>query len=242
MKLYLIGKPRLEWTEFARFARDEGLPEAQQYMVEPPSDGETIAEIAGRVCYMSFGKGRKTNREYLTNIITQQHYSVLEHANWTFIITGISRSLTHELVRHRHFSFSQLSQRYVDESAVEFITPSLFEVGTPEWDAYQYAVQGAKESYNLIAKLLTSPEAEATLGTLDRKAIRQAARAVLPNATETKIVVTGNARTWREFIQKRNSPYADPEIRALAAQILERLDDEAPGIFGDLSGWEADGQ
>src|SRR5678809_42615 len=152
MKLYLVGKPRLEWTEFARFARDENLPQSAQYMVEPPSDGETLAEIGGRLCYMSFGKGRKGNAEYLCNIIEQQHFSVLEHANYSFIFTGVSRSLTHELVRHRHFSFSQLSQRYVDHCAAPSVRPE----GLPyelsqKWISFQ---ETARQLYTEIDKAL----------------------------------------------------------------------------------------
>lgn len=234
MKLYLIGKPRLEWTEFARFARDEGLEEGQQYMVEPPSDGETIAEIAGRVCYMSFGRGRRTNREYLQHIISQQHFSVLEHANWTFMFTGVSRSLTHELVRHRHFSFSQLSQRYVDESDVKFVYPPAADNDERAGDLLGDAAVEAQSLYIQLREHFEQKYLEIENPTLRRKAARQAARAVLPNMTETKIVVTGNARTWREFIQKRNTEFADPEIRALAGEVLRLLYAEAPGMFGDL--------
>src|SRR5690606_3788359 len=91
---------------------------------------QAVTEFAGRICYLSFGpdagiegghrliKGRTTNREYLANILNVRHGSVIEHAVWTVLIEGVSRALTHELVRHRHLSFSQLSQRYVDESEV----------------------------------------------------------------------------------------------------------------------------
>jgi len=230
MKLYLIGKPRLEWTAFAEFARDEGLPQAEQYMIEPPSDGETIAEVAGRICYMSFGRGRRTNAEYLGHIISQGHFSVLEHANWTFIITGVSRSLTHELVRHRHFSFSQLSQRYVDHVDAKFIVPDkLADTGlADEWQAYVYTARA------LYAKLSESLE-HSKVSTAERKRIHGMARSVLPEATETKLVITGNARTWREFIQKRASAAADAEIRTLAGEILKALVREAPSMFGDLT-------
>ncbi len=231
MKAYLIGKPRLEWSEFARFARDENLPEGHQYMVEPPSDGETLAEIGGRICYMSFGKGRKKNAEYLQNIITQEHYSVLEHANFTFIFTGVSRSLTHELIRHRHFSFSQLSQRYVDESTAEFIIPDLLLTDEKMRDGITDAFHMARESYSYaVDKLMESIEDYRT-ATEKNKMARQAARAVLPNAVETKIVVTGNARAWREFIEKRNSHHADPEIRSLAIEVKKILQAEAPNLF-----------
>ena len=227
MRLYLIGKPRLEWTEFARFARDEKLPEAQQYMVEPPSDGETIAEIAGRICYMSFdNKAKRTNAQYLSNIIGHQHYSVLEHANFTFIFTGVSRALTHELVRHRHFSFSQLSQRYVDHSKVEAVVPAAIQ-GELEMELLAHHIKATE----LYQRIVEAYPAEDLAG---KKRIRGAARAVLPECTETKIVVTGNVRTWREFIEKRLSPAADAEIRGLASKVLDVLYKEAPSMFTDL--------
>src|ERR1043165_809987 len=89
------------------------------------TDGERLAEFAGRLCYMSQGNpASRQTREYLENIKKQGHGSVLEHANYSILVEGISRSLTHELVRHRAgFAYSQLSQRYVDESVADFVMP-----------------------------------------------------------------------------------------------------------------------
>jgi len=232
MNIYLVGKPRLEWSEFSRFARDEALPDGAQYMVEPPSDGETLAEIGGRLCYMSFGKGRKTNAQYLANIIGQQHFSVLEHAVYSFIFTGVSRSLTHELVRHRHFSFSQLSQRYVDHSDSKTVTPPELE-GTGLTSMLESAAEESRTLYKSVLELLSETSEDSS--TTETKRLRGMARAFLLESTETKIMVTGNARTWREFIQKRNSPHADREIRDLAAAVLDVLVKEAPHMFGDLA-------
>jgi thymidylate synthase (FAD) len=191
------------------------------------ADGDALAEFAGRACYQSWERPNPktaTNQGYLKNIIMMQHYSVLEHGSATFYITGVSRSLTHELVRHRHLSFSQLSQRYVDESDVAFVTPpalsgmTIVPLGQLTTDIIQ--------AYKKIVDTLT------TVG-LSRKEARQAARAVLPNATETKIVVTGNYRAWREFIDKRATLAADVEICALAVEICEQLKTIAPNIFQD---------
>src|SRR2546421_2647732 len=89
------------------------------------TDGERLAEFAGRVCYMSqHNPAKRATRDYLDNIKKQGHGSVLEHANYTLLLEGVSRSLTHELVRHRAgFAYSQLSQRYVDESDANFVVP-----------------------------------------------------------------------------------------------------------------------
>jgi len=107
--------------------------------------------MAGRVCYMSYGKGRKTNREFVGHLIEVGHGSVLEHAVWSFLITGVSRSFTHELVRHRHFSYSQLSQRYVNESDSDFIEPDVI-AGDPELHAvWCEAVEAARQAGRTVA-------------------------------------------------------------------------------------------
>ena len=118
-RVYLVGRQAVDEAAVARFLGDQNL----QWSTDTAVGAERLAEMAGRVCYLSYGKGRKTNREFLGHIVEVGHGSVLEHGVWSFLITGVSRSFTHELIRHRHFSYSQLSQRYVDESDSEFIEP-----------------------------------------------------------------------------------------------------------------------
>jgi len=209
--------------------------------------GETLAEFAGRLCYLSFGpdagfegghkliSGRSGNQAYMDNILTVRHGSVIEHAVWTFLFEGVSRALTHELVRHRHFSFSQLSQRYVDESEVAFVLPPEIPQGTRAFQIWQESCRRANDEYRTLLAEVESLVAEEPSKTLRRKRARQTARAVLPNATETKIVVTGNARAWRHFIELRAAPSADTEIRRLAVAVLRVLQAEAPHIFGDYT-------
>lgn len=185
--------------------------------------------FAGRACYQSFGEkaGRKSAEEYLGHIIESKHFSVLEHSSLTFYIEGVSRSLTHELVRHRHFSFSQLSQRYVDHSKEIgiVIPPSMCPCSEEEQEIWEARGRQWIDEYKMI--LATFPSwTDHTI-----KERREAARAVLPNCTETKIVVSGNLRSWMEFIEKRNSPAADAEIRRLASHIETYLRLLAPNIF-----------
>src|SRR6266571_1592908 len=119
-KVYLLGRQAVVEEELARFLADEGVV----FTTDTNVAAEVLNEIAGRTCYMSFGKGRKSNQEYLENILSSKHGSVLEHAVWNLLITGVSRALTHELVRHRAgFGYSQLSQRYVDESEARYVVP-----------------------------------------------------------------------------------------------------------------------
>src|SRR5439155_2206866 len=141
--------------------------------------GEVLAEMAGRVCYMSYGKGRKTNREFLEHLIDVGHGSVLEHAVWSFVVTGVSRSFTHELIRHRHFSYSQLSQRYVDESDSDFIEPDAI-ADDPELHAvWRDAVEATRRAYDRLVAGLQDRFTAVEDRTLRRKLARQAARSVL---------------------------------------------------------------
>jgi len=182
---------------------------------------------------MSYGKGRRTNREFIQHIVDVGHGSVLEHAVWSFLVTGVSRSLTHELIRHRHFSYSQLSQRYVDESESDFIEPDVIAEDPQLHAIWSEAVNATRQAYDQLVAGLEQRFTAVPEKTLRRKLARQAARSVLPNATETKIFVTGNARALRHFIELRGSEHADVEIRKVAVAILELMQKEAPAVFGD---------
>jgi thymidylate synthase (FAD) len=213
---------------------------------EPPADvpwdtdaegGQALAEFAGRACYQSWDKPNPatvTNATYLAHILDVGHLSVLEHGVATFYLTGVSRSFTHELVRHRHLSYSQLSQRYVPEHDAGMVEPDVIAADPELHERFVAATEASRKAYEeLLAGLetrLAGPE-----GTLRRKQARQAARAVLPNATETRIVVTGNYRAWRHFVSARASEHADVEIRAVAVEILRQLTALAPHVFSDFT-------
>lgn len=229
LKVELIGLPALETQTI------NALYNIEKYM-ELDIDtlnGEGLAEFAGRSCYQSFGKPNpktRHNEDYLAHIIELGHESVLEHANFTFYITGVSRSVTHELIRHRHLSPSQLSQRYVDANDMRVtIHPTLRDnpalVNNVVDNFYE-----CLEEYNLIVSAL---ETEG----LKRKQAREAARDVLPNSTETRIVLTGNMRAWRDMLKQRLSPAADAAIREVAEQILAILKKEAPNMVQDSDTW-----
>jgi thymidylate synthase (FAD) len=231
-RVYLVGRQAIDADAIDQFLRDHDLT----WETDTEVGAEALCEMAGRVCYMSFGKGRKTNREYLSNIINVQHGSVLEHAVWSFLLTGVSRSFTHELVRHRAgFGYSQLSQRYVDESTCDFVEPACI-ADDPELHAvWEESVQQSHQAYCKLVEGLARKFQDEPDPTLRRKLGRQAARSVLPNATETKILVTGNARAWRHFIELRASEHAETEIRRVAVQIMKTLQQEAPNVFGDYT-------
>ena len=215
------------------FATPEHLPVT---WIGDSTDGERLAEFAGRLCYMSqHNPAKRQTREYLENIKKQGHGSVLEHANYSLLLEGVSRSLTHELVRHRAgFAYSQLSQRYVDESEANFVIPPAI-VGDEALErAWREQVEAAQAAYvSLVAELMTRYGWVADK-VHRRKMAREAARGVLPNATETKIVVTANARAWRTMLELRSSEGAELEIRRAAVMVLRLLQREAPGFFSDF--------
>jgi thymidylate synthase (FAD) len=213
-------------------------PPAQVPWETDAGGGEALAEFAGRACYQSWSKpnpATATNAGYLRHILEVGHLSVLEHGSVTFYLTGISRSLTHELIRHRHFSYSQLSQRYVPERDAAMVEPAVI-AEDPELHAlFEDASQAALASYTALLEGLEKKFADVDNVTSRRKQARQAARAVLPNATETRIVVTGNYRAMRHFVAMRASEHADVEIRELAIAMLRELQRVAPNAFADFT-------
>jgi thymidylate synthase (FAD) len=230
-RVYLVGRQSVDLEAIEKFLGDEGV----SWRTDTEVGAEKLAEIAGRVCYMSYGKGRKTNREFIGHLVEVGHGSVLEHGVWNFMITGVSRSFTHELIRHRHFSYSQLSQRYVDESNSDFVEPDVIAEDAELHAIWCESVEATRRAYNLLVTGLERRFSGMEDKTLRRKMARQAARSVLPNATETKIFVTGNARALRHFIELRGSEHAEVEIRKVAVAILEIMRREAPSLFGDYT-------
>ena len=186
---------------------------------------EHLIEFAGRACYQSFHRPNPATADtgdYLRRTLFEQgHWSIAEHASATFYITGDSRAFTHELIRHRHLSFSQLSQRFVNEEDANIAIPPALagkENGLAEH------MDEALGFYEWLVK-------ERMEAGVPRKQAREAARAVLPNMTETRIVVTGNMRAWSEFLSKRLDPAADAEMQEVAGMIRDELYEVAPNIF-----------
>lgn len=234
----ILRAPRVTVLSRPVFTEPEHLP--VQWMGES-TDGERLAEFAGRLCYMSQrNPANRDTRTYLGNIKKQGHGSVLEHANYSLLFEGVSRSLTHELVRHRAgFAYSQLSQRYVDESAAQFVMPPAI-IGDAELEAAWTAQMGsALETYVSLVESLMTRYAWVDDKVHRRKMAREAARGVLPNSTETKIVVTANARAWRTMLELRSSEGAEVEIRRIAVMTLRVLQAEAPAFFDDFEIYDA---
>ena len=241
-----IVEPRVELIAHTTLACDGRSPAIEGHMSLDPDAGDMqqLVEFAGRACYQSFHKPNpKTarNRDYIARTLHgQKHWSIAEHATATFYITGVSRALTHELIRHRHLSYSQLSQRFVDESDANIVIPPAAAksdakvVFYPDgsWEdsvsglpfALKIWGENAMWGYDTIVDALTDEG-------LPRKQAREAARAVLPNMVETRIVVTGNMRAWHEVIERRTAPDADAEFQEVAGMIRDELQKLAPEVF-----------
>ncbi|WP_239309937.1 MULTISPECIES: FAD-dependent thymidylate synthase [unclassified Frankia] len=218
-------------------AETQFTPPADVHWTTDTDGGQALAEFAGRACYQSWSKpnpATATNAGYLRHILDVGHLSVLEHATVTMYVTGVSRSLTHELVRHRHFSYSQLSQRYVPARGAAVVEPGVIADDPRLHELFTEATATALDAYERLLSGLEKHFADVAVPTSRRKQARQAARSVLPNAAETRIVVTGNYRAWRHFIAMRASEAADVEIRALAIAALRELQRVAPNVFGDF--------
>jgi len=237
---------------------------AERWPTDATSDGDFLAEFAGRICYHSFGNPRPGgNAAYLERIKDQGHGSVLEHATYTLLLTGVSRSLLNQLTRHRAgFSYSVRSQRFCDESDAAVIVPPILVPGalgyrkyladleadpesscrlTPE--IYQFmdwlsVCRATIERYREKVARFTHQAGPETIAvpsqpTARRKAIREAVRSILPECLATEIVVTANARAWRHFLEMRGPAGADAEIRRLALAVLSTLEQAAPNLFSD---------
>src|SRR5262245_5159674 len=172
--IYVLGRQTVDDAELDRFLADHGV----SWQTDSEVAAEELCETAGRVCYMSFAKPRPGgNAVYLARIKESGHGSVLEHAVWNLLITGVSRTLTHELVRPRSgFGYSQLSQRYVDESVAEYVEPDVI-AADPELHAiYLDAIGHAHQAYMRLAAILTDRMKDEPDRTTRRKNARQAAR------------------------------------------------------------------
>ncbi len=235
----LYTEPKVTLIARPQFVEPEHLPVAWK---GDASDGERLAEFAGRLCYMSqHNPAQRTTADYLENIKRQRHGSVLEHASYSILIEGVSRSLTHELVRHRAgTAMSQLSQRYVDESDASFVVPPAI-IGDAELEtAWRTQIEGAQQAYVALVERLMERYRWVDDKVHRRKMAREAARGVLPNSTETKIVFTANARAWRAILEMRGSEAAELEIRRLAVALVRLLQDAAPAFFSDFEIYQAD--
>ncbi len=216
-------------------------------LISHTPEPEKLVATAGKLCYSSSdieslrdGLTDDKIKDYIKMLVSIGHESVMEHVSFTFGIEGISRACSHQLVRHRIASYSQKSQRYVNENGFEFITPPAVSAVPEAEEEYMKIISGITESYNKIAGLLTEYHKnnliadgmdEKTALSKARKSANEDARFILPNACETKIVVTMNVRSLFNFFRHRCCNRAQWEIRDVADEMLRLCLETAPNIF-----------
>lgn len=183
-------------------------------------DAEKLIEEAGRTCYLSFARKKKgSEKKFIQMLIKHGHTSVLEHAYVTFRIMGASRAFTHQLVRHRLCSFSQQSQRYVDEKRFKVVVPPRIEKNPEAKEMFNDTLDRIKKAYQGLQKMGIPNED---------------ARFLLPNATVSEIVFSCNFRELRHIFLMRGSRRVQWEIREICIEMLRIMKKKAPTVFGDL--------
>jgi thymidylate synthase (FAD) len=235
MKIYVVSRPNLDFEGINRFLESEGSTWRRSF---GSKCSEELIEFAGRICYFSFGRRQspRSNEEYIRNLIESGHESVLEHSVWTFIVSGISRALSHQLVRHRvGFSFSQLSQQYHDESEAGFVIPKGLEERPDMLREWNLLVTDVKEAYIRIQNSMLRNRKLGEIPKEELRLIRSISRSILPNATETKIAITANTRALRNFIKTRGTTEGDLEMREYSCQLLTVMKNECPAAFYDMA-------
>jgi thymidylate synthase (FAD) len=242
----MLARPRTNVAGLGGFLEGFDPDLGFQAYVEDPTwlpDSSQLCKTAGQLCYASFGPRRTTNENaaaYFERLTSAGHGSVLEHANFSFLLYGISRSVTHELVRHRAgVGISQISQRYVSGRVLRFVERPEYQ-DDPELHAFfeERADRAAAEYEAMADRLLERQKSGAALldaehKTDARKKVQQTARSVLPNETEAPMVFTGNVRALRHIIEMRADGHAESEIRNLAARLFLCLATADPILFGD---------
>lgn len=190
-------------------------------------NAEEIIEKAGRTAYLSFDKiSVDSAGKFVRMLIERGHDSVIEHASATFRISGVSRTMTHQLVRHRLASYTQQSQRVVNEGDLKkFTIPPSILMNDLTRTKFSIIMDNAFNTYDFLIRHGINKED---------------ARFVLPNACQTEIVVTCNLRNWRHIIKMRGNRHAQWEFRMVVRAILKILQEECPNIFYDLTVYDGD--
>jgi thymidylate synthase (FAD) len=242
----LLSRPNTNVAGLGGFLEgfDPGL-RFTDYVDDPTvlPDSSQLCKTAGQTCYMSFGPRRTTNENaaaYIERLTSAGHGSVLEHSSFSFLLYGISRSVTHELVRHRAgAAFSQVSQRYVSGAVLRFVERPEYQEDPDLHILFEERADRAAAEYEAMAdQLLGRQEGGASMLTADyktdaRKKVQQTARSLLPNETEAPMVFTGNVRALRHIIEMRADAHAESEIRNLALRLFLCLRTADPILFGD---------
>jgi thymidylate synthase (FAD) len=241
--VHLIARPSVDLAGMHEYLRDVGgsgwLEGRQEEGGDGLNDGQLLVEFCGRMCYRSWAPGLNANvskirtdqQEYLGNILSSLHGSVLEHANYTFAFRSVSRVFTHELVRHRAGSaFSQESLRYVRLTDIGFRVPPALE---PVRDQVIQLVEQLEEFQVSAAEALGLDEEGVPFSV--KKEVTSALRRLAPIGLSTDIVWTANVRTLRHVVEMRTAPGAEEELRLVFDRVAQLIKAEAPALFQDFA-------
>ena len=208
-------------------------------LLEYTPNAEKVVASAAKLCYSAVSideiqdnlTEEKTTK-FLNMLMSYGHESPIEHVSFTFAVEGVSRSLTHQLVRHRLASYSQQSQRYVKLDQFEYVIPPAIEKDSNAKDIFVKAMEESQKAYDEIASSLKEKYINEGMknGVAEKKSIEDA-RYVFPNACASKIVVTMNARSLMNFFRHRCCNRAQWEIRYLAEKMLIEVKKVAPTLF-----------
>lgn len=216
-------------------------------LISHTSNPETVVASAAKLCYSQVGLDEITENlteenthKFISTLMKMGHESPIEHASFTFAIEGVSRTFTHQLVRHRLASYSQQSQRYVKLDQFEYIVPPQIENNEEAKKIFVEHMENSQKTYDKIVSLLfdknyqyfinEGQDEKRAKSSAEKKSIEDA-RYVFPNACETKIVVTMNARTLLNFFSLRTCERAQWEIREVAYRMLEEVKKVSPALF-----------
>lgn len=232
-----IVQPKIELiasTALTMTAEGPAVIESDMPIDQDSTDSEALITRAGRGCYEAYGRPNPAtakDADYIRRTAFEmQHGSILEHASATFRFSGVSRACLMELERHRHLSWSVVSQRYVDANTFGVVVPPAIRDGNDE-DGRKIWENEVVNSFAAYTGWIADLEQQG----FPRKQAREAARSVLPNATEVRGVVTGNLRAWANIIPLRAHPSADREIQEVSMLILDALRPVAPAIFNEVA-------
>ena len=246
-KVFVIAEPKIRYRELHKYLASVGA-EAwydDNVLVDAPRSAETLAEVAGRLCYKSWKPGlnpnvtkvRTDSAEYLRNIIDVGHGSVLEHAQFTFIFKDVSRVFTHELVRHRvGTAISQESLRYVRLSDIDVRIPDIL---APHTDRVVSLVETLEEFQRDMSKEFGLDDEGVPFH--HKKEVTSALRRLAPIGLATDMVWSANVRTLRHVIEQRTALGAEEEIRSVFSTVADLMIEHSPLLFGDYDR-DRDGQ
>lgn len=236
----LIAQPEIDWFAINEYLLEVDGREWSDRIADQVSEpAEDLVEFSGRMCYRSWKPGlnpnvsrvREDSNEYLANVVKSQHGSVLEHANFTFVFSDVSRVFTHELVRHRAgAAYSQESLRYVRLTEIPF--------WIPEWvkedkDVYTQVIEQVERAEEFQQFMTERYNLDDEKSFAKKKHVTSFMRRLAPEGLATSIVMTANVRALRHMIEMRTAHGAEEEIRLVFGKVAEIMSDVAPALFAD---------